>query len=122
MWSNTPVDISASDTEPTSVAQPDRHSAAELQEALVLRLPRKCSMSRPYHGQCECASQCIAPDEVAAALTEIELARHAQNDAASDTMVSDEEIEPHLAAVDRISVTNSEYHDCLPDTAEEALR
>ena len=55
-------------------------------------------------------------------LTEIQLARHAQNDAASDTMVSDEEIEPHLAAVDRISVTSSEYHDCLPDTAEEARR
>ena len=35
MWSNTPVDISASDTEPTSVAQQDLHSAAELQKALV---------------------------------------------------------------------------------------
>ena len=35
MWSNTPVDVSASDTEPTSVGQQDRHSAAELQEALV---------------------------------------------------------------------------------------
>ena len=43
-------------------------------------------------------------------------------DAASDTMVSDEEIEPHLAAVDRISVTSSGYHDCLPNTVEEARR
>ena len=69
------------------------------------------------------ASPCIAPDEVVEALTEMQVAQLNKVEAASDTEASESgpELAPHLAAADRISIVSSEYHDCLPATAQKGL-